>query len=84
MNNQQLNAFIEQSVRMYCYRFWDDNTDATTWAYEYATGKGYKLGFVWDLVSERQKISDEYYSDLMNGEMKSVLEAVRKKVKTER
>ena len=83
MNNQQLNAFIEQSVRMYCYRFWDDNTDATTWAYEYATGKGYKLGFVWDLVSERQKISDEYYSDLMNGEMKSVLEAVRKKVKTE-
>ena len=83
MNNQQLSTFIEQSVRMYCYRFWDDNTDATTWAYAYATEKGYKLGFVWDMESERQKISDEYYSDLMNGEIKSVLEAVRKKVKTE-
>lgn len=84
MNNQQLSTFIEQSVRMYCYRFWDDNTDATTWAYAYAKEKGYSwLGLIWDTQAERQKISDEYYSDLMNGELKSVLEAVRKKVKTE-
>ncbi len=78
MNEQQLNAYIQQSVRVYCDQFWNETADLQTWAFEEARTQGYQS--FWDATEAlKQQISDEYYADLMNGYLTAVFAALRNK-----
>lgn len=78
MNEQQLNAYIQQSVRVYCDQFWNETADLQTWAFEEARTQGYQS--FWDATEAlKQQISDEYYADLMNGYLTAVFGALRNK-----
>ncbi|MCR5361713.1 MAG: C10 family peptidase [Bacteroidales bacterium] len=84
MNKSQLDAYIEQSVRMYCNRFWDDNDAVRQSAYGEAKMRG--LYSTHDIDSEpwiKEQISNEYFAELMNGEMVRVIEAIRDAIKVE-
>lgn len=76
MNETRLQAYIEQSVRVYCDQFWTETADLQTWAFEEARTQGFQS--FWDATEAlKQQISDEYYADLMNGTMVSVFAALR-------
>lgn len=76
MNETRLQAYIEQSVRVYCDQFWTENTDVQTWAFDEARRQGFQS--FWDATDAlRQQISDEYYAELMNGTLTSVFAALR-------
>lgn len=78
MNEQQLNAYIQQSVRVYCDQFWNETADLQTWAFEEARTQGYQS--FWDATEAlKQQISDEYYADLMDGYLTAVFAALRNK-----
>ena len=78
MNEQQLNAYIQQSVRVYCDQFWTENTDVQTWAFAEARTQGFQS--FWNATEAlKQQISDEYYADLMNGTLTAVFAALRNK-----
>ncbi|MBO5553078.1 MAG: C10 family peptidase, partial [Paludibacteraceae bacterium] len=78
MNEQQLNAYIQQSVRVYCDQFWNETADLQTWAFEEARTQGYQS--FWDATEAlKQQISDEYYAELMNGYLTAVFGALRNK-----
>ena len=78
MNEQQLNAYIQQSVRVYCDQFWNETADLQTWAFEEARTQGYQS--FWDATEAlKQQISDEYYADLMDGYLTAVFGALRNK-----
>lgn len=81
MSEQRLNAYIEQSVRRYCDRFWEDNPDAQEAAYTEVKKWGFEPSFPSDLAAEREKISNEYYAELMNGMLVSVFAAIRTNIK---
>lgn len=78
MNEQQLNAYIQQSVRVYCDQFWNETADLQTWAFEEARTQGYQS--FWDATEAlKEQISNEYYSELMNGYLTAVFGALRNK-----
>ena len=78
MNEQQLNAYIQQSVRVYCDQFWNETADLQTWAFAEARTQGYQS--FWDATEAlKQQISDEYYADLMDGYLTAVFGALRNK-----
>ena len=76
MSDTRLQAYIEQSVRVYCDQFWTENTDVQTWAFAEARRQGFQS--FWDATEAlKQQISDEYYAELMNGTLTSVFAALR-------
>ncbi|MBO7069011.1 MAG: C10 family peptidase [Bacteroidaceae bacterium] len=78
MNKAQLDTYIEQSVRRYCNRFWDDNEAVRQSAYNEAKNRG--LYPAHDIDSEswiKEQISNEYFAELMNDEMVQVIKAIR-------
>ena len=78
MNEQQLNAYIQQSVRVYCDQFWNETADLQTWAFEEARTQGYQS--FWDATEAlKEQISNEYYAELMNGYLTAVFGALRNK-----
>ncbi|MBQ8939497.1 MAG: C10 family peptidase [Paludibacteraceae bacterium] len=78
MSEQQLNAYIQQSVRVYCDQFWTETADLQTWAFVEARTQGFQS--FWDATDAlKQQISDEYYADLMNGTLTAVFAALRNK-----
>lgn len=78
MSEQQLNAYIQQSVRVYCDQFWTEDTDVQTWAFVEARTQGFQS--FWNATDAlKQQISDEYYADLMNGTLTAVFAALRNK-----
>ncbi len=85
MTENRLNAYIEQSVRNYCYKFWEDD-DERAFCIAEAEDRAKSLGIsTWSYETEslRQQISDEYYSELMNGILVSVFQAIRNHQKVE-
>lgn len=69
---------IEQAVRMYCQRFWDDNYDAREMACTYVGAQSMtSLLDADDDYALQQQISDEYYAELMNGEITEVFQQLR-------
>ena len=82
LTKEKLEGVIEQTVRLYCDRFWDDNEDVRTWSYEYAKTQGLS-SYMWISEADKQQISDEYYAELMNGEMVSVIAAIKRNVEIE-
>lgn len=82
MTEMQLKAYIEQTVRRYCDRFWEDNNDV----YTFCQAEAGRLGFTsYHEISEadQQTISDEYFAELMNGELVSVFQDIRVNIQME-
>ncbi len=78
MNEERLRSYIEQSVRRYCDRFWEDNQDVRTYAYAWAKTQGLST-FMNETEALQQQISDEYFAELMNNTLGDVFEALREK-----
>ena len=77
MSDTRLQAYIEQSVRVYCDQFWNETSEVQTWAFAEARRQGFQS--FWDATDAlKQQISDEYYAELMNGALTSVFAALRK------
>lgn len=81
MTEERLKAYIEQSVRMYCEQFWQEKYDEVQFfAFQEAERQGFwKIFSPSDTPSLRQKISDEYFAELMNGHLTSVFQILREK-----
>ena len=81
MTEERLKAYIEQSVRRYCDQFWEEDYSGVQW---YAFLESERKGF-WKIFSPsdtpelRQKISDEYFAELMSGHLTSVFQNLREK-----
>ncbi len=63
-------------MQRYCDRFWEDNDDIRLDCYEWAKVQGLS-SYMWISKADMQQISDEYYADLINGEMVSVILAIK-------
>lgn len=81
MTEERLKAYIEQSVRRYCDQFWEeDYSGVQWWAFQESERKGFwKIFSPSDTPELRQKISDEYFAELMSGELTSVFQNLREK-----
>ena len=82
MTETRLNAYIEQSVRMYCQRFWDDNTDAFTWCMAEKDVHAMS-SYMYPDQATMDKISDEYFAELMHNVLPDVFASIREKLATE-
>jgi len=75
----QLDSYIEAEVRDYCDRFWQD-TDAQAMCV--AEGRNHGLSSMsYPDEYTRKTISDEYFAELMNGQLVSVINSVRNHVR---
>lgn len=81
MTEERLMAYIEQSVRRYCDQFWEeDYSGVQWWAFQESERKGFwKIFSPSDSPELRQKISDEYFAELMSGQLTSVFQNLREK-----
>ena len=75
MDETQLKAYIEQTVRQYCNLYWDD-TDAQYLLKAEVIKRGITT-VLDDNSSNRKIISDEFFAELMNGKLVSVFNALR-------
>ena len=82
MSQSKLEAFIEYAVQRYCDRFWEDNEDIRIECYEWAKVQGLS-SLMWISEADKQQICDEYYADLINGEMVSVIQAIKENLRYE-
>jgi hypothetical protein len=82
MSQSKLEDFIKYAVQRYCDRFWEDNDDIRLECYEWAKVQGL-TSYMWISEADMQQISDEYYADLINGEMVSVILAIKNNLKYE-
>lgn len=72
----QLDAYIEAVVRKYCDEFWTMDYDKR--AYYVAEAKAMGLSSFFEPSEAAQKqISDEYFAELMNGVLVSVVQSIR-------
>ena len=79
MTEERLMAYIEQSVRRYCDQFWEDD-DVQGYAFTESEKNGMLTLFPpSDSPELRQKISDEYFAELMSGHLTSVFQSLREK-----
>lgn len=80
MNESRLKAFIEQSVRVYCDHFWSDEYKSD---FDFCCAEKDVKGIGTYLYPEeamRKQISDEYFAELMNGELVSVTAAIKNNI----
>ena len=75
MNDRQLQAYIEQSVRTYCDRFWDDWAWVQTEVFTEVEMRGY-THYYWEPAAMRKQLSDEHFAELMNGYLVPVFTAL--------
>lgn len=77
MTKNRLDAYIEQSVRVYCDHFW---SYAYKSDFDYCCAikdvKGLST-YIYPEESLQKQISDEYFAELMNGELVSVFTAIK-------
>ena len=84
MTASELNAYIEESVHNYCNQFWKD--ESRTFCIAEAESRAPSMGistWSWETESLRKQISDEYFSELMNGILVSVFQSIRNHLKIE-
>ena len=75
---ENFKMLIEQAVRRYCDRFWEDAYEAREACYEVAKSWGLtSLLDAEDNISLQQQISDEYFNELMDGDMMKVFQDLR-------
>lgn len=80
MNMDRLNLLIEAYVRQYTEAFWREDNDVYTWL----MGAYTEMKKPWDFTSflnvresEQKEISEEFFAELMNGQMVSVIQAIK-------
>ena len=75
---ENFKLLIEQAVRRYCDRFWEDTYDARSACYQEAKSWGLTSQLdAEDNISLQQQISDEYFNELMNGDIMEVFQQLR-------
>ena len=75
---ENFQMLIEQAVRRYCDRFWEDTYDARSACYQKAKSWGLTSQLdAEDNISLQQQISDEYFNELMNGDIMEVFQDLR-------
>ena len=79
MTKDQLNNYIEQSVRNYLSLFWNDQTGANELCIEEAKAMGL-TSMMYPDEATRKTIDDEHFAELMNGELVSVFRAIKNKL----
>ena len=83
MTKNRLDAYIEQSVRLYLSRIWDNEFNLAWSECCHKTNFWTLFSSVPDVQPSLQKqLEDEYFAELMNGELVSVFEAIRENLKT--
>ena len=71
-----MRSYIEQSVRRYCDRFWEDTGSAPDWCIQEAKTQGL-TSYMYPDAATQKAISDEYFAELMNGDLVSVFQAIK-------
>ena len=75
---ENFQMLIEQAVRRYCDRFWEDTYDARSACYQKAKSWGLTTQLdAEDNISLQQQISDEYFNELMDGDIMEVFQNLR-------
>ena len=75
---ENFQMLIEQAVRRYCDRFWEDTYDARSACYQKAKSWGLTSQLdAEDNISLQQQISDEYFNELMDGDIMEVFQDLR-------
>ncbi len=75
----RLMRYIEQSVRMYCDQFWQEASDNQDDILLEIGRRGIFQPTTYPNEAVQKQISDEYFAELMNGELVSVFAALRNK-----
>ena len=78
----QLDAYFEAVVRNYCDQFWTMDYEKRAYYVAKAEATGLSSFFEPSAAAQKQ-ISDEYFSELMNGILVSVIQAIRNRLKVE-
>ena len=83
MDQDRLFMLIEQAVHRYTERFWEETTDAFTFCMD-QVGKRPLFGSSYPYPDEatQKEISDEYYAYLMNYELPTVFQSIKKKLES--
>ncbi len=79
----KLNSYIEGTVREYTNRFWNEPADVLAWFEGQTVLDDKPFGFTsFHNVSksDQEKISQEYYEELMNGILVSVFQQIKRKM----
>ena len=79
MTKERLDAYIEQSVRRYCDAYWEEPTDVFTMCMAEADSRS-MTSYQYPYESIQKQISEEYFAELINGELVSVFEAIKNKI----
>ena len=79
MTKERLDAYIEQSVRRYCEAYWEEPTDVFTMCMAEADSRS-MTSYQYPYESIQKQITEEYFAELMNGELVSVFEAIKNKI----
>ena len=75
---ENFKLLIEQAVRLYCDRFWDDSYLARSACYQKAKSWGLTSQLdAEDNISLQQEISNEYFAELMDGDIMEVFQKLR-------
>ncbi len=78
-DGDKFQQYVEGRVRRYCDQFWEENSAVQT----YCEAESKRLGFssmLWISESDKQKVCDEYFAELINGPITSVMTAIRLKM----
>ena len=82
MTEERLMAYIEQSVRRYCEQFWEEEGEVITESFKKAKEIANSLGMSilpFPKAEIQKQISDEYFAELMSGQLTSVFQNLREK-----
>ncbi len=79
MTKERLDAYIEQSVRRYCEAYWEEPTDVFTMCMAEADSRS-MTSYQYPYEPIQKQITEEYFAELMNGELVSVFEAIKNKI----
>lgn len=84
MSKTKLESFIEYAVRSYCDRYWDEgaSSDVQNACNIYAKNLGWSND-PWISEAMKKQISEEYFAELMNGDMVEVITQIKHSLKVE-
>ena len=79
MTQFSLQSYIEQSVRRYTEAYWEEPTDVFTMCMAEVDSRT-MTSYQYPYESIQKQISEEYYTELLNGQLVSVFEAIKNKL----
>ena len=83
MDQDRLFMLIEQAVHRYTERFWEETTDAFTFCMDQVGNRPlFGSSYPYPDEATQKEISDEYYAYLMNYELPTVFQSIKKKLES--